>query len=395
MNVILYDDPSIRIQLLPLTFTRPVALIRVGIQTIAEKWEGFLKVTASFATPTYLATKYASKFTEDNLWINGALCPDAALVNVIQSLKPGDAVRKGSRILAVRTPDDEVPEVITGTVHEYDGDIVLIDQLWKIFQCNGQQIRSDFERITKGRTSKTINDKHTVIYHPENVFVEEGVITKAAILNAESGPIYLGKNSQVQEGAVIRGPFAIGEESVINMGGKMRGDTTIGPFCKVGGEISNAVVFGYSNKGHDGFLGNSVLGEWCNLGADTNVSNLKNNYDKVKLWSYATNSFIKTDAQFCGLIMGDHSKCGINTMFNTGTVVGVSANVFGDGYPRNFVPSYSWGGAAGFSTYQFDKATETAERVLGRRNLALSDVDRSILKSVFELTATYRVWDKK
>src|SRR5258708_25642408 len=218
------------------------------------------------------------------------------------------------------------------------------------------------------------------------MYNEEGEVIHTEVLKSEGGPIYLGKNSQVQEGAILRGPFSLGEGAIVNMGGKMRADTTVGPFCKIGGEVSNSVLFGYSNKAHDGFLGNSILGEWCNLGADTNTSNLKNNYDNVKLWSYTKKTFVDTGLPNCGLIMGDHSKSGINTMFNTGTVVGVSANVFGAGYPRNFIPSYSWGGAAGFVTYQFEKAIATAQRVMARRTISLSEVDREILKNVFDQT---------
>jgi UDP-N-acetylglucosamine diphosphorylase/glucosamine-1-phosphate N-acetyltransferase len=242
--------------------------------------------------------------------------------------------------------------------------------------------------ITAGRKSTPISDPHTHTYNSSEIFIEEGAVLHTAVLNAEGGPIYIGKNSQVQEGAILRGPFSLGEGAVINMGGKMRADTTVGPFCKIGGEVSNSVVFGYSNKSHDGFLGNSVLGEWCNLGADTNTSNLKNNYDHVRLWSYTKKSFVDTGLPFCGLIMGDHSKSGINTMFNTGTVVGVSSNIFGAGYPRNFIPSFQWGGAGGFVDYKYEKAMETAERVMARRNLKLDEIEREILKSVFDQSKT-------
>jgi len=286
----------------------------------------------------------------------------------------------------VRTDDDELPEVISGKVSEYPDEIVLIDQLWKIFQNNGNQIRADYKLITTNRKSAPVKDPHTRTYNDGNIFLEEGVVIHAAILNAENGPIYLDKNSQVQEGAIIRGPFTLGEGSIVNMGGKMRGDNTIGPFCKIGGEVSNSVLFGYCNKAHDGFLGNSVLGEWCNLGADTNTSNLKNNYDNVRLWSYAKNGFVDIGQPNCGLIMGDHSKSGINTMFNTGTVVGVSSNIFGGSYPRNFIPSFQWGGASGLVTYQFDKAIETAARMMARRNVVLNEIEKEILKNVFEQT---------
>lgn len=387
MNLILFDDPSIRVNLLPLTFTRPVAEIRIGILTVAEKWEWHFQAKPSYSTSGYLSKKFAKKVSSDNLWINGAACPDSALVEAIKKLKPGDALHKNSMIVAVRADDHELPEVIAGKATDYSGEVVIIDKLWKIFQHNGNQIRADFKLITANRKSATIKDPHTHAYNSSEIFIEEGAILHTAVLNAEGGPIYLGKNSQVQEGAILRGPFSLGEGAIVNMGGKMRADTTVGPFCKIGGEVSNSIVFGYSNKAHDGFLGNSILGEWCNLGADTNTSNLKNNYDNVRLWSYAKNGFEDTGLPFCGLIMGDHSKSGINTMFNTGTVVGVSSNIFGAGYPRTFIPSYSWGGAAGFVTYQYEKAMETAERVMKRRNLLLSEHDREILKNVFDQSA--------
>jgi len=386
MNLILFDDPGVRSNLLPLTFTRPVADIRIGILTIAEKWERYFNNKPSYSTQSYLSKKFQKKITSDNLWVNGGICPDEKLVAAIKNLKLGDSIYKNARVVAVRTDDDELPEVISGKVTEYADEIILIDQPWKIFQNNGNQIRADYKLITANRKSASIKDPHTKTYNEGNIFLEEGVILHAAILNAENGPIYLGKNSQVQEGSIIRGPFALCEESIINMGGKMRADTTVGPFCKIGGEVSNSILFGYSNKAHDGFLGNSVLGEWCNLGADTNTSNLKNNYDNVKLWSYAKNNFVDIGQPNCGLIMGDHSKSGINTMFNTGTVVGVSSNIFGGSYPRNFVPSFQWGGASGLVTYQFDKAMETAERMMARRNIVLDEIEKEILKNVFEQT---------
>jgi UDP-N-acetylglucosamine diphosphorylase/glucosamine-1-phosphate N-acetyltransferase len=298
-------------------------------------------------------------------------------------------------ILAVRTPDDEVPEIITGKIIDYKNSLSLIDQVWKIYQNNGAQIRADFKLITEGRKSELLSDPHTRVYGSDNIFIEEGAQVRAAVLNAENGPIYLGKNSFVNEGAIIRGPFALCEESHVNMGAKVRGDTTVGPFSKIGGEVSNSVIFGYSNKAHDGFLGNSVIGEWCNIGADTNTSNLKNNYENIKLWNYGKGGFVDTGLMFCGLMFGDHSKCGINMMFNSGTVVGVSASLFGSGYPRTFIPSFAWGGAAGFSTFQFSKAMETARKVMERRSITLSEIDLDILSAIYAQSAIYRVWEKK
>lgn len=395
MNLVLFDDPATRVNLLPFTYTRPISKIRIGILTIDEKWEKRLNTPASFLTESYLQKKFSAKASFDNLFVNAAWCPDDNAINHINALQQGDVLVHNNAILAWKSSDMSLPDLSKAIPKVFTGEITLIDQPWKIFQHNAAQIRVDFNLITKGRTSAGVQDKHTIVYNEQNIFVEEGVTIRAAVLNAEDGPIYLGKNSVVQEGALIKGPFALCESSTINMGGKMRGDTTVGPHSKVGGEVSNSVIFGYSNKGHDGFIGNTVIGEWCNLGADTNTSNLKNNYENVKLWNYAKGGFADTGLQFCGLMMGDHSKCGINTMFNTGTVVGVSANVFGDGFPRNFIPSFAWGGASGFTTYQVKKAFETAEKVMERRKLKLDDIEKEILTKVFELSAGNRIWEKK
>ena len=402
MNIILFDDKLIRPSLLPLTFTRPVAEVRVGILTIAEKWQKFTGQPVSYLTQPYLQRKFAFySEPKGNIYINGAVCPDAALIKKIQSLKSGKALFKNDVLLAFNA-DEQIFETVEDFYNvgnalpkSYEESVTVIQEVWEIFTRNGQQIKADFDLLTKGRTSCPVSDPHTVVYAPENVFLEEGVKLRAAVLNAESGPIYLGKNCEVQEGAVIRGAFALGEGSMLNMGSKMRGDITIGPFCKVGGEISNSVIFGYSNKGHEGFLGNSVLGEWVNLGADTNTSNMKNNYADVKLWNYAKGGMKNTGLQFCGSIMGDHTKCGINTMLNTGTVTGVSANIFGAGYPRNFIPSFTWGGGVpGIETYQLPKFFESAARAMERRNRVLDDTEKSILSNVYEQTKEYRTWEK-
>lgn len=395
MNIILFDDPAIRTALLPFTFTRPVAEIRVGILTVAEKWQKYLQADFSFHTEEYLNKKYRFAPAKDNLWINGAVCPDASLVAAIKSLGLGQGLTKNSKVIAYRTHEHELPEVISGSIKEYSNEICIIDQAWKIFQLNGDQIRADFKLLTQGRKSAAINDLHTRTYNVNDIFLEEGAEVKAAVLNAENGPIYLGKNSHVQEGALIKGPFALCEGSHVNMGAKVRGDTTVGPHSKIGGEVSNSVIFGYSNKAHDGFLGNSVIGEWCNIGADTNTSNLKNNYENVKIWSYAKKGFADTGLMFCGLMMGDHSKCGINTMFNTGTVVGVSASIFGDGYPRNFIPSFAWGGAAGFTTFQLNKSFDTAAKAMERRGLTITETDKEIMATIFKMSTENRVWEKK
>jgi UDP-N-acetylglucosamine diphosphorylase/glucosamine-1-phosphate N-acetyltransferase len=393
MNIVLFDDPIIRQDLLPFTFTRPVAEIRVGILTLAEKWKKLTPAQVSYFTEPYLSAKYPATVTSDNFFINGAIVANAKLFDEIKKLKMGEGLLEGQTLIAVRTDALTLPPNTAIKSTQYSG-ATWIDKPWKIFQQNGEQIRSDFSLLTKGRKSAGIHDVHTRVYNPDNIFVEEGVTIKAAILNAENGPIYLDKNSQVHDGAMIRGPFYLGEGSHVNMGAKVRGDTTVGPQSKIGGEVSNVVIFGYSNKAHDGFLGNSVIGEWCNFGADSNTSNLKNNFEFVKVWSYRTRKFESTGLQFCGLLMGDHSKCGINTMFNTGTVVGVSANIFGDGFPRTFIPSFAWGGAAGYMTFKIDKAFETATKAMERRGIALSNFDKGILNEVYKRTAEFRSWEK-
>ncbi|WP_461491795.1 GlmU family protein [Pontibacter sp. HJ8] len=400
MNILLFDDAVIRQSLLPLTFTRPVAQVRVGIRTIAEKWQAQAQATVSYLTQPYLQEKFPAELQPRNIYINGAVCPDAQLVQQIKELQDGQSLWQEGMLVALQAGDQQLHslEDLAGYTFAHKQECrpeTIIREVWELFVFNGQQIRSDYQVLTAGRQSQPIGDKHTIVYNAENIFLEEGVKIRAAILNAENGPIYLGKNAQVHEGAVIKGPFALGEGSNVNVGGKMRGDVSIGPFCKVGGEVAASVIFGHTNKGHEGYLGNSVLGEWCNLGADTNTSNLKNNYAEVKIWNYAKGGFKSTGQQFCGLIMGDHSKCGINTMFNTGTVVGVSANVFGAGYPRNFIPSFAWGGASGFETFQLRKAYEVAEKVLERRQIKLDQTEKAILAEIFEQTQQYRVWDRK
>lgn len=390
MNVVLFDDPVIRESLLPFTYTRPVSEIRIGILTIREKWSRWLKTDKiSWQTQPYLQEKYPLQPSSDQLLINGALLPDKDLIDVIGNLPKGKALVSGSVLLAARAPAGDLN---SSNTLEYFQPFSMVTNTWSIFRDNAAQLKIDFVLLTSGRQSQPITDPHTVVYNPGEVFLEEGVYLRAAVLNAETGPIYLGKNVIVQEGAVIRGSFAAGENSHINMGAKIRGDVTLGPYCKIGGEVSNSVLFGYSNKAHDGYLGNSVLGEWCNLGADTNTSNLKNNYDEIKLWNHAAGKFVKTGLQFCGTMMGDHSKTAINTMLNTATVIDVASNIFGSGFPRNYIPSFAWGGAHGFETYQLSKAIETARRVMARRDLALTDSDIRILTSIFEHTATSRIW---
>lgn len=389
MNYILFDG-SVRNQLLPFTFTRPVADIRVGILTIREKWEKHLGFAITTVTEDYLSEKFPMIELAQNVLINASVLPTENLVKIVESLKENQAVFINGEPLAFYTTEGQEVDFDTYDIIEYTyDDIIKIDHTWDIFQQNGKAIQQDFDLLTEGRESQPIPEM-TVAFNKQNIFIEEGAVLPLCSLNANDGPIYIGKDSEIMEGAMIRGPFALCEHATVKMGAKIYGATTIGPHTKVGGEINNCVIFSYSNKGHDGFLGNSVIGEWCNLGADTNNSNLKNNYAEVRLWDYETEGFAKTGLQFCGLMMGDHSKCGINTMFNTGTVVGVSANIFGSGFPRNFIPSFSWGGSAGMITYRTSKAFEVAEVVMSRRNIEFSEDDKKILEHVFEESSQWR-----
>ncbi len=389
MNYILFDGPS-RNALLPFTFTRPVADILIGIMTIRQKWEMHLGSTTTTLTEEYLSDKFPMVELEENVMINASFLPTAILVEMVQDLKTNQAIFKGEEVIAFYTNDEqEEVDFDTYEIIEFTDDCITVEHTWDIFSKNDAAIREDFQFLTEDRTSQPIPESVNVIA-PENIFIEEGAKLAFVTLNASSGPIYIGKDSEIMEGTVIRGPFALCENATVKMAAKIYGATTVGPYSRVGGEINNSVLFAYSNKGHDGFLGNSVLGEWCNIGADSNNSNLKNNYEEVKLWSYETEGFAKTGLQFCGLMMGDHSKCGINTMFNTGTVVGVSANIFGSGFPRNFVPSFSWGGASGFTTYVTKKAFETAKLVMSRRNIVFDETEAAILEHVFEETKKWR-----
>ena len=389
MNYILFDG-TVRNALLPFTFTRPVAEIRIGILTIREKWEKYLGTTTTSLTEEYLMEKFPMVEMEQNIMINASFLPNPILVDMVQNLNSKEAILFGEEIIAFYTNDtQEEVDFDEYELIEYEGEVLRIENTWDIFAKNDAAIREDFELLTEDRCSQPIPKSVNVIA-PENIFIEEGAKLEFVTLNASTGPIYIGRNAEIMEGSVIRGPFALCEEAQVKLATKVYGATTVGPHCRIGGEVNNSVLFGYSNKGHDGFLGNSVLGEWCNIGADSNNSNLKNNYEEVRLWSYETEGFAKTGLQFCGLMMGDHSKCGINTMFNTGTVVGVSTNIFGSGFPRNFVPSFSWGGASGFTTYITKKAFETAKIVMSRRHVEFSEEDAKILEHVFEETKKYR-----
>jgi UDP-N-acetylglucosamine diphosphorylase/glucosamine-1-phosphate N-acetyltransferase len=388
MNYILFDG-TVRDSLLPFTFTRPVADIRIGILTIREKWEKYLNTTTTTVTEDYLSEKYPMVELDENILINASFLPNRALVGKIESLQKNEAIFHDEEVIAFYSMEGQEVDFSTFKSIEFEGDLLRIKNTWDIFSKNGEALQADFDFLTEGRKSAPISKTNSLI-NPENIFLEEGASVEYSILNATEGPIYLGKDSEIWEGSLIRGAFALCNNAVVKMGAKMYGATTVGPFGKVCGEISNSVIFGYSSKGHEGYLGNAVLGEWCNIGADSNNSNLKNNYAKVRLWNYASEKFEQTGLQFCGLMMGDHSKTAINTMFNTGTVIGVNANIYVPGFPRNFIPSFSWGGASGFSTYQPEKAFEAAKVMMARRGVEFDEKEANILNHVFEFTKKWR-----
>ena len=389
MTIIFFDDQC-RKSLFPLTFTRPVADLRIGIFKISEKWLFHLKGEPSYLTEEYLSVKFPFNSSKDNLFINGSICPNSHLLKAIKGLENNEGLVQNGICIAVRTNNSNFnyQQVDNYKLVEFTDDIHQIVYPEDIFKGNDKEIRADFDVLTKDRISAKLSSTNVVIGN--DIFIEDGVEAECCTFNTKNGPIYLGKNTQVWEGTHVRGALALCDNSQIKMGAKVYGATTIGPNCRVGGEINNVVIWGNSSKGHDGYLGNAVLGEWCNIGADSNNSNLKNNYAEVKLWDYTSERFRKTGLQFCGLIMADHVKCGINTMFNTGTVIGVGANIFGAGYPRNFIPDFAWGGAHGFEVYTQNKMFETAEKVFERRNYVFNDVEKSILTYIFNYTDKFR-----
>ncbi len=399
-QVILFDN-EVRDHLLPLTYLRPVGALRIGILTIQEKWQRHLGLPVSYLTQDYLAEKYEIDYGEENYLINGSVLPTPKLIGLIRQMEVNEAYLIGGELIAAKLSGTQINQMVNDEdfgdlsgVELRAEDIFKINRTHDIFSRNDEALRLDFELLTKGRSSAPLSSTNTLIGPADQLFIEEGARIECATLNTHAGPIYIGKDTLIMEGCLVRGPFAMGEESVLKMGAKIYGATTMGPACKLGGEVKNVVLQANSSKGHEGYLGDAVIGEWCNIGADSNNSNLKNTYEEVRLWNYPEERFVPTGLQFCGLVLGDHSKVGINTMFNTGTVVGICANIFGPGFPRNFVPSFAWGGASGFSTFRTGKAFDMMERVLARRKKELSVQDRLILLRVFEETAKYRRWEK-
>lgn len=384
-NIVLFDGYE-RPHLLPLTATKAIADLRIGILTIREKWEKHLNKEVDILTVDYLNPKYNYQKKDNSVYINSTVLPSKELVEEILNLKMDTILKSGNELVAARILHDSGIDLkhLLGNIEiiknhqQAVSNISKISFPWNIFTLNGAEIRNDIQLLKLKSNPDTLSKTNTLIGN--DIYVEDGVKCECSILNSNDGPIYLGKDSEIMEGCTIRAPFALGEHATLKMQTKVYGDTTIGPYCKVGGEISNSILMAYSNKGHDGFLGNSVIGEWCNLGADTNNSNLKNNYGKVKAYSYVAKDYINTNLQFCGVIMGDHSKAAINTQFNTGTVVGVCANVFNAGFPPKFIPDFSWGN----EKFELEKAYEVAQRMMERRKILFTEIDKNILKYIFE-----------
>jgi UDP-N-acetylglucosamine diphosphorylase/glucosamine-1-phosphate N-acetyltransferase len=407
MSYILFDDNT-RYSLLPFTHTRAIADIRCGIYTMRERWEHLLRSKTDTLTENYLQGIYTNNHLTDilenvygmesnvaTIFVNGSVFATEALVKAINKLEAGEKLVQDDLVIAVHTEEG----VDFNTFHilvqdlravAFGDSVQKLSNIWDIFSYNEKAIKDDFAIITKGRKSAPLPG-HVTVSGREDIFIEEGAsIYPGCIINAETGPVYIGRDAEILEGTMMRGPIALCDHSVVKMGAKLYGATTIGPGCKVGGEINNVVFFANSNKAHDGYLGNAVIGEWCNLGADTNCSNLKNNYDEVKLWNEHTNKSASTGLTFCGLFFGDHSKCAINSSFNTGTIAGVSSNIFGNGFPEKFIPSFCWGGSEGMTTYSIDRAIETANRMMGRRGKQLSEAEKNVFRHIFEKTAEHR-----
>ena len=385
MNIVLFDDQEWN-NLRPLTLTKPFAELRMGILTFRERWEKLLEGNYSYLTKDYLSEKFQTRISDLSLFINPAFFPTENLIYLIRNLNDGETVWFKNQLIAGKLSlDDFENRKNPANENQFTGETLHINRLWDLFTYNDRAIRFDFELLTRGRKSRPVSETNGVM-NPENIFLEEGASVEYAILNARSGPIYIGKNAEVMEGSLVRGSFALCEEAKLNLGAKIYSGTTIGPYCKVGGELNNSILMGYSNKGHDGFLGNSVIGEWCNLGADTNNSNLKNNYSEIKVWDYEARNYINTGLQFCGLVMGDYSKSAINTQFNTGTVAGISTNVFDAGFPPKFIPSFSWGGGKSSEKFDLDKAYEAIQKMMERRKKELTDSEKRIISHIFQLT---------
>ncbi len=390
-NIILHDSNA-RNGLLPLVFTKPVAQLRIGILTIKEKYQYYFpKSNISYATEVYLKEIFSAQYETENIIVNACFCINENLKKELLDLPPNQVLTSNNNWIALKLNKDAAQQFVNDLSfklfpsHTSNANATYISRPYHLFLNNAIEIENDFKLITSNRQSQQISATNKTI-NAQQIFVEPNAYVEHSILNASAGSIYVGAHAEIMEGSVVRGALALGEHAVLKLATKIYGATTIGPHCKVGGEVNNSIITAYSNKAHDGFLGNAVIGEWCNLGADTNNSNLKNNYANVKLYNYQTEMQEDTQLQFCGLIMADHSKCGINTMFNTGTVVGVSANVFGAGFPATFIPSFTWGGVGNNEVFKLDKSIELAQRVYARRNMDLSHAEQKVLQHIYENT---------
>lgn len=399
-RIVLFDTEAIHADLLPISYTRPTAAFRLGIRTIREQWEELLPGEYFYRPVEFQRDKFGTcpANEPDMLFIAGNVVPDERLAVILEELRPGEALRQGDNIVAFRGSESQLDAGEWNAVIDVDPSVArVLTFVYDIFQANGEAVKAEYRRVTRGRKSQPLSDSNRVIGEPVDaegnpmIFLEEGASVEGAIINVKEGPVYVGADAVVMEGACLRGPIALCRKAQVKMGAKIYGGTTFGPYCKIGGEVQNAVIFGYSNKAHDGYLGNAVIGEWCNLGAGVNASNLKNDYSKIRIWNYPRHTFMRTDLQFCGLIMADHSKAGINCMFNTATVVGVGVNLHGAGFPRVFLPSFQEGSPAGGMTdVPLKKFYQIAERVMGRRGLTLTDADRRIYERVYEVASRYK-----
>lgn len=385
MMQLVFSDAQYWEDFLPLTFTRPVAAMRCGILTFSERWQKILENTeVTYFTEMYLQDKFKSPEEKESLFLVPNFLPTETVIQQIKDLKHGEALVYEDELIAAKINMKGFSLNQIEKMTDIKEDLVFFKRPKDLFTYNHHAIDFDFDLLTKGRTSQELSSTNGFLGDKKDLFIEEGAEIEFSTLNTKTGKIYIGKNAEVMEGCHLRGPITLGEASKFNLGAKIYGATTIGPHCKVGGEVNNIIIFGYTSKGHDGFIGNSVIGEWCNFGADTNSSNMKNNYGNVKLWNYRTKAFEDTGLQFAGLIMGDHSKAAINTQFNTGTVVGVASNIFKPGFPPNLVESFSWGGLKDDERFKLDKAYEVAERAMARRKVALTEEDKAILKHIFD-----------
>lgn len=398
MKIVLFDNPHIYENLLPLSYTRPVAAFRIGIVTIREKWQHFLPGEYCYSPKDYLKEKFPCNCGDEVcLFVAGNILPDEDCVAEAASLETGDALKDEFGLWAFKGTEAEFDAMRWQGGRPSKSTPRRVNYVFDTFRFNAEEICNDFKWLTAGRKGLPLDPSNLIIGNPtdENgepmIFIEDGASIEGAVINVKNGPVYVGKNSQIMEGSSVRGPLALCDNAKIKMGSKIYGGCTFGPYCKVGGEIDNSVLFGYSNKAHDGYLGNAVIGEWCNIGAGTNSSNLKNDYSKIRIWNYEKQSFMRTDLQFCGLIMGDHSKAGINCMFNTATVVGVGVNFHGAGFPRQFIPSFLNGSPeGGYTDVPIDTFMTIARRVMSRRNLELNDVDRRIFEEIYKSAARFK-----